>query len=99
MKDLAPFVSDTLFESLKTARPQVALTALLQERSSAQPKNIRLQTFASNMAHITQVLQYSTLGVSLLGFAAQKDVSIGLDPLLEANSSFFYPGQNHFDLG
>ena len=32
-------------------------------------------------------------------FAILSDVTVGLDPLLEPHASYFYPNQNHFDLG
>jgi hypothetical protein len=55
--------------------------------------------FAGYMRNIVMLLQQSPTGAALLRAAINHGASVGLDPLLEPDASFFYPRQNHFDLG
>ncbi|MBI1215747.1 MAG: hypothetical protein GC185_08010 [Alphaproteobacteria bacterium] len=57
------------------------------------------EIFLGYIRDLCDVLEHSPLGRRLLQNAVARDVSVGLDPLLEPNGCFFYPAQNHFDLG
>jgi hypothetical protein len=55
--------------------------------------------FLGYIRNLIQVLEQSPTGRALVQAASRNNVSVGLDPLLEPNSHYFYPQRNHFDLG
>lgn len=72
------------------------------DMSTAIPA-VRLSTetriFQTTLRDVVSVLEQSPTGRALLRAAVLRDVSIGLDPLLDAQSSFYYPLQRRLDLG
>jgi hypothetical protein len=57
------------------------------------------QVFLGYIRNLADVLEQSPLGRRFVQSAVSQNISVGLDPLLEPNSCFFYPAQKHFDLG
>lgn len=62
-------------------------------------QQITSNSFAGFIRSLMRILDQSPTGRTLLQTAAAQNTSVGLDPLLEPSSSFFYPSQNHFDFG
>lgn len=56
-------------------------------------------SFAAYLRSLILILDQSPTGRSLLRTAIAQDITVGLDPLLEAQASFFYPQQQRLDLG
>ncbi|MDE1151473.1 MAG: hypothetical protein PW788_02955 [Micavibrio sp.] len=80
-------------------RIRVRLAAILDGDTGFAPVERRELAFAGYIRNLVHILEQSPTGRLLMRAAVIADVSVGLDPLLEPNSSFFYPAQNHFDLG
>jgi len=96
-----------MFERCGEERIRFRLQSLLDvEKSVALPRaapsgvhhSLR-DEFESYLRSLTLILDQSMTGRCLLKTAVVQDVSVGLDPLLESQSSFYYPQQNHLDLG
>ncbi|MDY0009919.1 MAG: hypothetical protein RBS08_09455 [Bdellovibrionales bacterium] len=55
--------------------------------------------FSSALCRLVSHIEKSPTGRALLRAALLRDISVGLDPLLDAQTSFYYPLQNRLDLG
>lgn len=55
--------------------------------------------FSSALCRLVSNIEKSPTGRALLRAALLRDISVGLDPLLEPQTSFYYPLQNRLDLG
>lgn len=80
-------------------RIKFSLEALLDRDAYTAAADTRAAAFASYLRNLANITAQSPLGRALLRAAVLRGVSVGLDPLLEPNASYFYPQQNHFDLG
>jgi hypothetical protein len=80
-------------------RIRLRLSAIMDREVSFAPVEVSNAAFAGYIRNLAAILDHSPLGRCLLRFAAQRGATIGLDPLLEPHASYFYPAQNHFDLG
>ncbi len=80
-------------------RIRVRISAIVDGEPGFAPVERREQAFVGYIRNLLKILEQSPTGRLLVRAAILSDVSVGLDPLLEPNSSFFYPAQNHFDLG
>lgn len=88
-----------MLEGLGDRRIRFGLASLSDRELTFAPVEQRAQAFAGYVRNLLQVLDHSPLGRMLVRFAVLSDVTVGLDPLLEPHASYFYPNQNHFDLG
>lgn len=88
-----------MFEGLGENRTAVRLDGLRTRKALFAPVEAAQRSFADCVADLAEVLGKSALGRALLTAAEKRGVSVGLDPLLEASSSFFYPVRNRIDLG
>ncbi len=88
-----------MLEGLGDRRIRFRLASLSDRDLSFAPVEQRAQAFAACIRNLLKILDHSPLGRTLVRFAVLNDVTVGLDPLLEAQASYFYPHQNHFDLG
>lgn len=80
-------------------RIRVRLFAIADSEPYLAPVEERERVFTGYIRNLVRILEQSPLGRMLARHAMINQVSVGLDPLLEAHASFFYPQQNHFDLG
>lgn len=80
-------------------RIRFRLAAIIDGDVSLAGVEHQAEAFLRYIRNILKILDQSPTGRMLVRFALLRDISVGLDPLLEPNSSFFYPQQNHFDLG
>ncbi|MDF3023965.1 MAG: hypothetical protein K0R10_1326 [Alphaproteobacteria bacterium] len=80
-------------------RIRVRLFAIADGEPYLAPVEERERAFVGYIRNLIRILEQSPLGRMLVRSAMLHQVSVGLDPLLEPHASFFYPGQNHFDLG
>lgn len=78
-------------------RLRLPLPAVLDAAVPVQDAQAR--GFRADMAHLCAFLDKSPTGRALLGDALASNLSLGLDPLLESSAGFYYPAQNHLDLG
>lgn len=79
------------------------LSVFLQHdaQDAALPAGMGLQakTFADAVQHVCSFLLHAPSGRALLRAAVLRGVHIGLDPLLEPQTSFYYPLQRRLDIG
>ncbi|HYD19466.1 MAG TPA: DUF6782 family putative metallopeptidase [Patescibacteria group bacterium] len=80
-------------------RIRVRLFTIVDGEPYLAPVEERERAFVGYIRNLVKILEQSPLGRMLVRSAMLHHVSVGLDPMLEAHASFFYPGQNHFDLG
>jgi hypothetical protein len=80
-------------------RIRLRLGALTEREPALAPVEHRARLFAATVRSLMLILDRSPAGRALTRFATLHDVSVGLDPLLEPHACYFYPAQNHFDLG
>lgn len=66
---------------------------------SDMPRNPAARAFYTAVKTSADILSQSPTGRALLRAALLRDIHIGLDPLLEPQSSFYYPLQKRLDLG
>ncbi|MEZ0226208.1 MAG: DUF6782 family putative metallopeptidase [Alphaproteobacteria bacterium] len=88
-----------MLEGLGDRRIRFRLASLTDRDLNFAPVERRATEFAGYIRTLLKILDHSPLGRTLVRFAALHDVTVGLDPLLEPHASYFYPNQNHFDLG
>ena len=93
-----------MFERCGEERIRFRLQNLLGAETHGMPRpSLKQEThraeFESYVRSLLLILDQSMTGRCLLKTAIVQDVSVGLDPLLEPQSSFYYPQQNHLDLG
>lgn len=88
-----------MFEGLHDRRIRLRLDAISERAPRFAPVEARKAAFAGYVQNLMRVLDQSALGRALLANACKNGVSVGLDVLLEPSSSFYYPAQNHIDLG
>jgi hypothetical protein len=88
-----------MLEPFCDRRIKFSLESLLDRDAYIVPAEKRASAFAGYVRSLAAITSQSSLGSALLRAAVLQGVSVGLDPLLEPNSSYFYPQQNHFDLG
>lgn len=88
-----------MFKGCGEKRIAFRLDTLTEAASLLTPVESRQRAFAESLCLVSDTVSKSPLGRALLKSAQDHGVSAGLDPLLEPNSSFFYPGRNHIDLG
>lgn len=62
-------------------------------------RNPQMRVFHTTLQDIISVVEQSPTGRALLRAAVLRDVAVGLDPLLDAQTSFYYPLQRRLDLG
>lgn len=76
------------------------LAAVMErEMHPALYRNPQMRVFHATLQDIIAVTEQSPTGRSLLRAAVAGDVAVGLDPLLDAQTSFYYPLQRRLDLG
>jgi len=80
-------------------RIRIRLFAIADGEPYFAPVEARERAFAGYIRNLVRILEQSPLGRALVHSAVMHHVSVGLDPMLEPQASFFYPAQNHFDLG
>ncbi len=88
-----------MFEELQDKRIRVRLDSLGGTLPRLARVEDRTRAFTGYISNIMRILEQSSLGRALLQSARENGVSVGLDALLEPSNSFFYPTQNHIDLG
>jgi hypothetical protein len=88
-----------MLEGLGDRRIRFRLMSLPDRDLAVAPVEQRAAAFAGYIRNLMKIVDHSPLGRALLRFAMINDVSVGLDPLLEPHATYFYPQQNHFDLG
>lgn len=93
-----------MFERCGEERIRFRLQSLSQTEGHARPHRMLRQDllrdeFEVYLRSLTLILDQSPTGRCLMRTALAQDISVGLDPLLEPQSSFYYPQQNHLDLG
>lgn len=88
-----------MLEGLGDRRIRFRLASLSDRDLNFAPVETRGLAFAGYVRNLLKILDHSPLGRTLVRFAMLSEVTVGLDPLLEPHASYFYPGQNHFDLG
>lgn len=88
-----------MLEGLGDRRIKFSLCSLTDREPFIAPVETRALEFSGYIRNLISILSHSPLGNALVRFAALNNVSVGLDPLLEPHASYFYPAQNHFDLG
>lgn len=88
-----------MLEGLGDRRIRFRLSSLTDCDPHLAPVEQRALEFAGYIRTLLKILDHSPLGRTLVRHAALQDASVGLDPLLEPHASYFYPHQNHFDLG
>lgn len=88
-----------MFEGLRDKRIKLGLAVFGEKAPRLTAVDERTGFFASYVSNMVQVLDQSALARALLSKAQEAGATVGLDVLLEPSSSFFYPGQNHIDLG
>lgn len=92
-----------MYRPAASARISFPLSAAMEIAGPDTPREMlrnasSLQFFAA-LRTLTSITEKSPAGRALLRAALLRDVSIGLDPLLEPQASFFYPLQKRLDLG
>lgn len=70
-----------------------------REAMPALYKNPQMRVFHTTLQDVISVAEQSPTGRALLRAAVMGDVAVGLDPLLDAQTSFYYPLQRRLDLG
>lgn len=80
-------------------RIRIGLLSIADGEPDFAPSQERERAFAGYVRNLVMVLDKSPLGRLLVRSAMLHNVSVGLDPLLEAQASIFYSAANHFDLG
>lgn len=88
-----------MLEGLGDRRIRFRLASLSDRDLVFAPVEQRAMLFAGYIRNLLKILDHSPLGRMLVRFAVLSDVTVGLDPLLEPHASYYYPNQNHFDLG
>ena len=88
-----------MFEELQDKRIRIGLSSLSEKTQCLAPVESKARAFSGYIQNVMRILDQSSLGKSMLQAACENGVSVGLDALLEPSSSFFYPSQNHIDLG
>lgn len=88
-----------MFDQAAGKKIKFRLSVLIDQEPVSNSIEKTQRSFAHHIQHLLLILDVSPTGRALLNTAVQHHVSIGIDPLLESSSSFFYPRQNHFDLG
>lgn len=80
-------------------RMRIRLFAIADGEPYLAPVEESERAFIGYIRNLVKILEQSPLGRMLVRSAMLHHVSVGLDPLLEPNAAYFYPAQNHFDLG
>lgn len=80
-------------------RIRVRLFAIADGEPYLAPVEERERAFVGYIRNLIRILEQSPTGRMLVRSAMLYHVSVGQDPMLEPHASFFYPTQNHFDLG
>lgn len=88
-----------MLRNFSDKRIRIRLLAIADGEPCLASVEERERAFASYVRNVIMVLDRSPLGRLLVRSAMLHHVSVGLDPLLEPDSSIFYPTVNHFDLG
>lgn len=93
-----------MFEGCGEERIRFRLQSLSDRQRHDLPRGVLRQDILRNefeayLRSLTLILDQSPTGRCLLRTATVQDISVGLDPLLEPQSGFYYPQQNHLDLG
>lgn len=70
-----------------------------RETIPALLRHSHMRVFHTTLQDIVSVVEQSPTGRALLRAAVLRDVAVGLDPLLDAQTSFYYPLQRRLDLG
>lgn len=70
-----------------------------RETIPALLRHAHMRVFHTTLQDIVSVVEQSPTGRALLRAAVLRDVAVGLDPLLDAQTSFYYPLQRRLDLG
>lgn len=79
-----------------------SLSAVQEDNPAAGPmleRRTAAQAFRSVLRDLLSMLSQSPTGRALLRPAVMRGVSVGLDPLLDAQTSFYYPQHKRLDLG
>lgn len=92
-------VSSNMYEGLHRKRIVLNLCDLQQGQIQIPKVEHDKLAFAGYIRNLTKIIDASPTARAMLRDAINNGVSVGLDPLLEPSSSFFYEQQNHFDLG
>lgn len=87
------------FGSTSRGRIRVRLFTIADGEPYLAPAAERERAFVGYVRNLLRILEQSPMGRRLVRSAILHHVSVGQDPMLEPHASFFYPLQNHFDLG
>lgn len=88
-----------MFEQAADRKIKFRLITLSDQQPVSPSIEKTQRAFVSYIQSLMLILDHSPTGRALLHTAMLHRVSVGIDPLLEPSSSFFYPAQNHFDFG
>lgn len=98
---LHPF--DNGYDAARARRQRLRLAdivpAAFAPAPGAAPARSDDTAFAACLRHMAAILAHSPTGRALLHHGVAADLRVGIDPLLEPQSSFYYAQQNRVDLG